>query len=121
MTPLERIESVIAHVIQFRGFTSPETFARSFAPQRPMSGMSIRRIMDGSDTSFGTPDFDLKLSRLDGMLGIPLGTLSLAFAGDTAAIESLPFKPEDESVRQFIIRVSAHEPLNPRRRSRHAG
>ena len=109
---------IIEEMIAFRGYSSAEKFAEQFDPPR-LSGQTVRRIRDGEDPQIGTPEGNLKLTRLAGMFGLPPGTLRLVHAGDAAGIEQLPFDMDGgEDLRAFILQVMRNHGGQPPHRQR---
>jgi hypothetical protein len=101
-TNAARLARVVTQLIAYRGWTSPEAFDQSYRPGKaPVGGATMRRIASAKYGNIDSEDGQLTLTRLSGMLRVPLMTLALVYRGDRAGIERLAF--DDDALRQFVL------------------
>lgn len=107
---------VVAGLLAYRGWTSPEKLANSFTPRR-ISGTTVRRIIEGTIDVDGD-ELDLHLMRLAGMLRVPPRALVYARHADVTALRGLDFDdyPDGSAVQQFIASLVEDTTDPPRNR-----
>lgn len=109
LPPAELLGAVVKRLTAYRGYTSPELFARSFAPKAsPISARDLRRIEDGEANID-----EMKLTVLDGMLDLPFGALWLVYGCDAEALRMLDFDG-DEKTQRFMVGM-VEQAINPPR------
>jgi hypothetical protein len=104
---------VVRALINYRGWGSPEAFGRGYGPgPAPLSGPTIRRVIDGSWEPSDEEDRSLKLMRLAGMLRIPPGTLIAVYESDVEGVARLEF--DEPAVRQYVMDTMTAAPKRRR-------
>lgn len=111
-----RLGRVVLQLIAYRGWTSPEAFDQSYRPGKaPVGGATMRRIATAKYENLDSDDGQLTLTRLSGMLRVPLTTLELVYKGDRAGLERLAF--EDDAMRQYVLDQMDEPRAKARKRS----